>query len=45
MLLAAIFGMATKYSEGVLAIKYRIKNGEEFIGGPFYYIERGLGKK
>ncbi len=46
MLIAAFFGMATKYAEGVLAIKYRrkIKEGH-FLGGPFYYIELGMGKK
>ena len=38
--------MATKYAEGVLAIKYRVKdeNGE-MAGGPMYYIEKGLGLK
>ncbi len=46
MWLAAFFGMATKYAEGVLAIKYRVKdeNGE-MAGGPMYYIEKGLGYK
>ncbi len=46
MEIAAFFGMATKYSEGLLAIKYRIKdkNGQ-FLGGPFYYIENGMGSK
>lgn len=46
MEIAAIFGMATKYSEGLLAIKYRIKdkNGQ-MLGGPFYYIEKGMGAK
>lgn len=45
MELAAFFGMATKYSEGLLAIKYRVtdKNGK-MLGGPFYYIENGMGK-
>lgn len=44
MELAAFFGMATKYAEGLLAVKYRIKdeNGN-ILGGPFYYIESGLG--
>lgn len=44
MEIAALFGMATKYAEGLLAIKYRIfdKNGNA-LGGPFYYIERGMG--
>ncbi|WP_069999928.1 alanine/glycine:cation symporter family protein [Cellulosilyticum sp. I15G10I2] len=46
MWVAAFFGMATKYAEGVLAIKYRTtdQNGE-VSGGPMYYIERGMGKK
>ena len=45
MWLAAFFGMATKYSEGVLAVKYRTydENGNA-SGGPMYYIEQGLGK-
>ena len=45
MWVAALFGMATKYSEGLLAIKYRVieKDGH-VLGGPFYYIERGMGK-
>ncbi|WP_294953074.1 sodium:alanine symporter family protein [uncultured Eubacterium sp.] len=46
MLIAAFFGMATKYSEGFLAIKYREKKDEgHYIGGPFYYIEKGMGPK
>ena len=46
MEIAAFFGMATKYSEGLLSIKYRIKdkNGQ-YLGGPFYYIEHGMGEK
>ena len=46
MELAAFLGMATKYAEGLLAVKYRVKdeNGN-ILGGPFYYIENGLGKK
>ena len=46
MWLAAFFGMATKYAEGVLAVKYRVmdENGNA-SGGPMYYIENGLGKK
>ena len=45
MWIAALFGMATKFSEGVLAIKYRhiCKDGH-VLGGPFYYIEKGMGK-
>lgn len=46
MWMTALFGMATKYGEGVLAVKYRIKNEKgEMSGGPMYYIERGLGAK
>ncbi len=46
MILAAFFGMATKYSEGFLAIKYRERKEDgHYIGGPFYYIEKGMGKK
>lgn len=46
MWLAAFFGMATKYSEGVLAIKYRsVDSNGQVSGGPMYYIEKGLGKK
>ena len=46
MWLAAFFGMATKYAEGVLAIKYRgVDSNGQVSGGPMYYIEKGLGKK
>ena len=45
MWMTAIFGMATKYGEGVLAVKYRVTNSKgEMSGGPMYYIEKGLGK-
>ena len=46
MWMAAFFGMATKYAEGLLAVKYRVvdENGE-MSGGPMYYIEKGLGLK
>ncbi|MCB6992060.1 sodium:alanine symporter family protein [bacterium 210820-DFI.6.37] len=45
MVIAACFGMATKYSEGLLAIKYRVlKPDGHALGGPFYYIENGMGK-
>ena len=44
MVLAACFGMATKYSEGVLAVKFREdRGGGRFLGGPFFYIEKGMG--
>ncbi len=46
MWVAAFFGMATKYAEGVLAIKYReIAPDGHVLGGPFYYIERGMGSR
>jgi len=46
MELAAFFGMATKYAEGLLAVKYReITPDGRVLGGPFYYIERGLGPR
>lgn len=45
MELAAFFGMATKYAEGLLAVKYREFTPDgRVLGGPFYYIEKGLGK-
>lgn len=45
MVVAAFFGMATKYAEGLLAIKYRtIDKDGHVLGGPFYYIENGMGK-
>ena len=46
MIVAAFFGMATKYAEGLLAVKYRtIDENGHALGGPFYYIEKGMGKK
>lgn len=46
MWVTALFGMATKYAECILAIKYRVvdKNGE-MAGGPMYVLERGLKMK
>ena len=42
----ALFGMATKYSEVFLAIKYREKNSKgEWVGGPMYYLRNGLSDK
>ncbi len=44
MVVAAFFGMATKYSEGLLAVKYRTVDADgHALGGPFYYIEKGMG--
>jgi len=46
MWLTGLVGMATKYSEAVLAVKYRITDEEGTMsGGPMYYISRGLGWK
>lgn len=46
MWLTGLFGMATKYGEALLAIKYRVKAKDgSFIGGPMYALERGLGQK
>ncbi len=46
MWVAALFGMATKYAEGVLAVKYRVIDKDNHsLGGPFYYIENGMGPK
>lgn len=44
--ITGVFGIATKYGEGLLAVKYRVKgeNGE-MIGGPMYALERGLNMK
>ena len=46
MWIAAFFGMATKYAEGCLAVRYRqVDANGDISGGPMYYIEQGLGKK
>ncbi|WP_227936929.1 alanine/glycine:cation symporter family protein [Alkalihalobacillus deserti] len=46
MWIVGLLGMATKYAEALLAVKYRVKNDQgEYSSGPMYYIERGLGKK
>lgn len=46
MEIAALLGMATKYAEGLLAIKFRIIDDKgHCLGGPFYYIENGMGTK
>lgn len=45
MWLAALLGTATKYAECLLAVKYRKVNEDgHIVGGPFYYIESGMGK-
>ncbi|GGB59814.1 amino acid carrier protein [Virgibacillus dakarensis] len=46
MWISALFGMATKYSEAILAVKYRVVNSKgQMSGGPMYYLERGLKAK
>ena len=44
--LTGIFGMSTKYAEGLLAVKYRVKGSDgRMYGGPMYALERGLGMR
>ena len=46
MWMAAFFGMATKYAEGLLAVKYReVDSKGEIAGGPMFYIKNGMGEK
>ncbi len=46
MWLTGIFGIATKYGEAVLSVKYRIQTADgQMAGGPMYVLERGMGKK
>ena len=46
MWIAALFGMCTKYSEILLAVHFRKKNSNgDFVGGPMYYIQNGLGAR
>lgn len=46
MWLAGFFGMATKYGEAILAVKYRVKDSKgQMAGGPMYYLEHGLKQK
>jgi AGCS family alanine or glycine:cation symporter len=41
-----VFGIATKYGEGLLAIKYRVKTKDgRMLGGPMYALQNGLGMK
>lgn len=44
--LTGVFGISTKYAEGLLAIKYRVKTPSgKMLGGPMYALEKGLGWK
>ena len=46
MWITAFFGMAVKYTECTLAVKYRVQNSDGSVsGGPMYYIEKGLGEQ
>ena len=46
MIIVSLIGLATKYAEGYLAIRYRKINLDGYVvGGPFAYIEYGMGKK
>lgn len=46
MWVIALFGMATKFAEAVLAVKFRQTNRDgQYVGGPMYYIKNGLGEK
>ncbi|PSV32949.1 sodium:alanine symporter family protein [Photobacterium sp. GB-27] len=46
MWLAAVLGMATKYAECLLAVKYReVDSNGQILGGPMYYLEKGVGSK
>ena len=46
MWLSALFGMATKYAEVVLSVRYRERNAKgDWVGGPMYYIKNGMGEK
>lgn len=42
MWIAALFGMSTVFAENVLGMKYRVKRNGKYVGGPMYYIEKGL---
>ena len=45
MWVCGILGMATKYAEAVLAVHYRVRERGEALGGPMYYISRGMGRR
>lgn len=45
MWICGIIGMATKFSEAALAVRYRVQRGSEYVGGPMYTISRGMGSK
>jgi len=45
MWVCGLLGMATKYAEAVLAVRYRVREGGELLAGPMYIIANGLGKR
>jgi AGCS family alanine or glycine:cation symporter len=45
MWISALLGMMTKFAEATLAVHYRVKQGTEYLGGPMYMIQNGLGQK
>lgn len=45
MWICAVLGMATKYAEATLALRYRVKEKGEYVGGPMYMIRQGMGKR
>ena len=45
MWISGLFGMATKYTETVLAVRFRVKNENDYAGGPMYVMVRGLGEQ
>ena len=44
MWVSGFLGMATKYAEATLAVRWRVKTGDGYVGGPMYVITRGLGE-
>ncbi len=45
MWICALLGMVTKFAEATLAVRYRVREGGEYVGGPMYMIRQGLGGK
>jgi len=44
MWVCALFGMATKFAEATLAVRYRVPDGDGWMGGPMYMIRKGMGR-
>ncbi len=45
MWVCALLGMVTKYAEAVLAVHFRQRQGSEYVGGPMYMIQKGMGRR